>query len=120
MRALEFVNDQYASFYLTYYMKGLILNRVPVIKWLQLREVVSFSGVWGNLTDKNNPDLNPIGLYRFPEGTTPMGKTPYLECSFGVENIFKILRVDYYRRLTYLDHPNIKKGGIRIALRFSF
>ena len=38
----------------------------------------------------------------------------------GLENIFKILRIDYYRRLTYLNHPNIKKGGIRVALRFTF
>lgn len=42
------------------------------------------------------------------------------EASVGLENIFKILRIDYYRRLTYLDQPNIKKGGVRIALRFSF
>lgn len=120
MRALEFVTDQYVSFYLTYYMKGLILNRIPGVKWLRLREVISFSGVYGGLTDKNNPTLNPNGLYRFPEGTSPLGSTPYLEASVGLENIFKILRIDYYRRLTYLDQPNIKKGGVRIALRFSF
>ncbi len=120
MRALEFVSDQYVSFYLTYYLKGWILNRIPGIRWLQLREVVSFSGFYGGLTDKNNPAINPTGLYRFPEGTSPMGSTPYLEASVGLENIFKILRIDYYRRLTYLDQPNIKKGGVRIALRFSF
>lgn len=120
MRALEFVTDQYVSFYFTYYMKGLILNRIPGVKWLRLREVISFSGVYGGLTDKNNPTLNPNGLYRFPEETSPLGNTPYLEASVGLENIFKILRIDYYRRLTYLDQPNIKKGGVRIALRFSF
>ena len=120
MRALEFVSDQYVSFYFTYYMKGWILNRIPGVKWLRLREVISFSGFYGGLTDKNNPALDPTGLYRFPEGTSPMGRTPYLEASVGLENIFKILRIDYYRRLTYLDQPNIKKGGVRIALRFSF
>ena len=120
MRALEFVSDQYVSFYFTYYMKGWILNRIPGVKWLRLREVISFSGFYGGLTDKNNPALDPMGLYRFPEGTSPMGRTPYLEASVGLENIFKILRIDYYRRLTYLDQPNIKKGGVRIALRFSF
>ena len=100
--------------------KGWILNRIPGVKWLRLREVISFSGFYGGLTDKNNPALDPTGLYRFPEGTSPMGRTPYLEASVGLENIFKILRIDYYRRLTYLDQPNIKKGGVRIALRFSF
>ena len=105
--------------YLTYYLKGWILNRIPVVKWLKLREVVSFSGVYGNLTDKNNPDLTP-GLFRLPDGTMEMGNTPYMEFSVGLENILKVLRVDYYRRLTYLDNPGIKKGGFRIALRFSF
>ena len=104
---------------MTYYLKGWILNRIPLIKWLRLREVVSFSGVFGDLTDKNNPMLTP-GLFKLPEGTMPMGKQPYLEASVGLENILKILRIDYYRRLTYLDNPGIKKGGVRIALRFSF
>lgn len=124
MRAMEFISDQYVAFYFTYYLKGWILNRIPGVKWLRLREVISFSGFYGNLTDKNNPLIttpgHTDGLFRLPEGTTPIGHTPYLEASVGLENIFKILRIDYYRRLTYLDQPNIKKGGVRIALRFTF
>ena len=119
MNALEFVTDQYVSFNATYYLKGWILNRIPGIKWLRLREVRSFNMIYGGLTDKNNPTLTP-GLFLLPAGTQPLGSTPYMECSVGLENIFKILRIDYYRRLTYLDHPDIKKGGIRIALRFTF
>lgn len=119
MNAMEFVTDQYVSFYMTYYLKGWILNRVPLIKWLRLREVVSFSGVYGGLSDKNNPNMT-TGLFRLPDGTMPLGNQPYLEASVGLENILKILRIDYYRRLTYLDNPGIKKGGVRIALRFSF
>lgn len=124
MRAMEFISDQYVAFYFTYYLKGWILNRIPGVKWLRLREVISFSGFYGNLTDKNNPLITTSGhtggLFKLPEGTTPIGHTPYLEASVGLENIFKILRIDYYRRLTYLDQPNIKKGGVRIALRFTF
>ena len=119
MNALEFVTDQYVSFNATYYMKGWLLNRIPGIKWLRLREVLSFNMIYGGLTDKNNPTLTP-GLFLLPDGTQPLGSTPYMECSVGLENIFKILRIDYYRRLTYLDQPDIKKGGIRIALRFTF
>ena len=119
MNALEFVTDQYVSFNATYYLKGWILNRIPGIKWLRLREVLSFNMIYGGLTDKNNQTLTP-GLFLLPDGTQPLGSTPYMECSVGLENIFKILRIDYYRRLTYLDHPDIKKGGIRIALRFTF
>lgn len=119
MSAMEFVTDQYVSFNATYYMKGFILNRIPIVKWLKLREVFSFNMIYGDLTKKNNPVYTP-NLFLFPEGTQPLGNVPYMEASVGLENIFKILRVDYYRRITYLNHPNIKKNGIRIAVRFSF
>jgi WD40 repeat protein len=121
MRAMEFVADQYISLNATYYLKGWILNRIPLIRWFKFREVVSFNGIYGKLSDRNNPALNPgKGLFMLPEGTTGLGDKPYMEVSFGLDNIFKILRVDYYRRLSYTDSPNIQKGGIRIALRFSF
>ena len=120
MNAMEFFADQYASFSATYYMKGWLLNRIPGIKWFKLREVLSFNGFYGSLSNKNNPAAGTNDLYLFPEGTRPIGKDPYMEVSVGLENIFKVLRVDYYRRLTYLSDPNINKHGVRIALRFSF
>jgi hypothetical protein len=120
MRAMEFVADRYVSLNATYYLKGWLLNRIPLIRWLKFREVVSFNGIYGNLSDRNNPALGHSNLFLLPEGTTGLGNKPYMEVSFGLENIFKILRVDYYRRLSWLDHPNIRKSGIRIALHFSF
>jgi len=120
MRAMEFISDEYASFFLTYYMKGLILNRIPLVNKLKLREVLSFSGMYGKLSDRNNPELNPAGLFQLPENTGPFGRDPYMEASVGIENILKILRIDYFRRLTYTDAPEISRHGFRIAFRFSF
>jgi hypothetical protein len=133
LHPLEFVADRYVSLHATYYLKGWILNRTPLLKWLRLREVVSLNAFFGNLTPRNNPDanlsnnsdgnLNP-SLFRLPENTRPLGRLPYVEASVGVENIFKILRLDYYRRLTYLT-PSAgsrppRQGGLRLALRFTF
>ena len=95
------------------------MNRIPFVKYLKLREVVAFHGVYGKLTDKNNPILSP-GLFILPEGTQPLGRTPYMECTVGIENIFKVARVDYVRRLSYLDVPGIQKHGVRFAMKFSF
>lgn len=120
MNALEFINDEYVSWDVTYYMNGNLLNRLPLIKKLKWREVFCFRGLWGNLTDKNNPDLNPEGLYRFPAGSHTMTSTPYMEASVGIENIFKFLRIDYVWRLTYLDNANIQKHGVRMTMAFSF
>ena len=120
MRPMEFISDEYISFFMTYYMKGVILNRIPVINQLKLREVASLSGMYGKLSDKNNPWINPIGLFQFPDEVGLFGSKPYMEASIGIENILRIIRIDYYKRLTYLNAPNIQKSGLRIAFRFSF
>ena len=120
MNAIEFLSDEYAEWDVTYYMNGNLLNRIPLIKKLKWREVFSFRGMWGHLTDKNNPALNPEGLYRFPEGSYTFDKTPYMEVGVGIENIFKFLRLDYVWRLTYRDHPGIQERGIRFRMKASF
>lgn len=120
MNALEFINDEYASWDLTYYMNGLLLNRIPLIKKLKWREVFCFRGLWGHLTEKNDPANRTEGLYEFPEGTYRLGKTPYMEASVGIENIFKFMRLDYVWRLNYLDNPGIQKRGVRCTMRISF
>jgi len=119
MNATEFINDQYVSWDLDYNLSGFVLNRIPLIQDLKLREILSFRGVYGSLDDKNDPSLSK-GLFRFPAGTYKMGKDPYMEAGVGVENIFKVLRIDYVWRMTYLHHPGIDKTGIRFVLDFSF
>ncbi len=121
MNAMEFMNDQYLSWDITYFMNGALLNRVPLIKYLKMREVISFKGLYGSLSDKNNPEKN-LDLFRFPTGALcrPMEKTPYMEMSVGLDNILTILRVDYVWRLTYRNTPGVDKSGFRIALHFTF
>ena len=120
MNAMEFISDEYASWDLTYYMNGNLLNRLPVIKKLKWREVFAFRGMWGHLSDKNNPANGGEGLYLFPNGSYTFGKAPYMEASVGIENIFKFIRLDYVWRLNYLDHPDIQSKGIRFMMRMSF
>ena len=45
---------------------------------------------------------------------------PYVEAALGVENIFKVLRVDALWRLSYLDHENIVKFGLRATFQVNF
>ena len=128
MKPMEFMMDEYVSLYMTYYFKGWILNRIPGINKLKLRGVVSFAGIYGGLTKKNNPYLETgNGLYEFPHTawengdvnnafdnsgylkdgfrtSSPIGKLPYMEITAGFENIFKFIRIDYIRRLTYNDY----------------
>lgn len=121
MNAMEFANDQYLSWDLTYWANGALFNRIPFIKYLRLREVVSFRGLYGKLSDKNNPELHNE-LFRFPFDSfaAPMKKQPYMEIGVGIDNILTILRVDYVWRLTYRNTPNVDRGGVRVQLHFTF
>ena len=120
MNPMEFINDSYAQWDLTYWANGLILNYIPIIKRLKLREAFMFKGVWGHLSDRNKPWLNP-DLYGFPEinNTQLMSDTPYMEVGVGLDNLLKVFRVDYTWRLTYRDNPGACKQGLRFTFHFS-
>lgn len=124
MNAMEFFNDEYFSWDLTYYMNGLIFNRLPLIRKLNWREVITCRGMYGRLSDKNRPDpLNTGNLYKFPYENDEyhyLAGKPYMEVAVGIENIFRVLRVDYVRRITYTDLPGIDKNGIRIQFHIQF
>lgn len=127
MQPLEFIMDRYASLFATYHLKGLILRHIPLIRRLKLREVVSFSMLYGSLSDKNScassgstGTISHEGLYQLPVGVSPLGSTPFMEWSIGVENILKFIRIDYVRRLTYTEGlTEQQKGNFRIQLRFT-
>lgn len=129
LNAMEFVNDRFAEWNLKYFLNGWIFNTMPLFKKLKWREVVTFRGFYGKLSEKNDPDAlradgsfrNP-DLFRFPsDGTVyKMGHEPYMEVTFGIENIFRLLRVEYIRRLNYLDHKNVQENGIQVAVHLNF
>ena len=113
--------DKYVALYATYYLKGWIFNRIPLWNRLKLREVVSFSGIYGGLSSKNLPTANTLGLYVLPDGCSPMGKVPYMEFTAGIENILQFIRIDYVRRISYAKGlKGWDKNGIRVSFRVSF
>ena len=120
---MEFLNDRYASVNLGWNLNGKLFNRIPLLKHLKWREYIGFKCLWGKLTDKNNPAMNPNSslLMQFPEGATIMDShRPYMEVSFGIHNILKLFHVEYVRRLNYLDLPTAHKHGVRLMMQMTF
>lgn len=123
LNTMEFVTDSYASWFVTYYANGAILNYIPLVKKLKLREVFSCNGYWGTLSSRNRTSGVP-GALALPDaraGRDALRHTPYVEVSAGIENILKCLRVDYVWRITHRNPGyDISRGGVRVALHFTF
>ena len=121
---MEFLNDRFASLYISWDFNGKIFNRIPLLKKLKWREYIGFRCLWGGLSDKNNPFLEQNSksdiLMLFPEGCHVMdSKKPYYEFSVGIHNIFKLIHVEYVRRLNY-HYENTHKDGVRFMVRMTF
>lgn len=117
MNYYEFVSDQYFSITYAHHFDGLIFNHLPLIRKLKWREVVHVRCLYGTLKDKNRE------YSLFPGQMRSFENIPYWEAGVGIENIFRIIRVDAIWRLNHLhDLPNVNPArfGLFVSLYFSF
>lgn len=103
MNYYEFASDQWVSCFYEHHFNGFFLGRIPLLKRLHLREVLVVKGVWGSLSDKNNGSIPEYGApMLFPVGMSSVRK-PYFEAGVGVENIARLVRIDFIWRLSHRD-----------------
>ncbi|SFF30227.1 DUF5686 and carboxypeptidase-like regulatory domain-containing protein [Thermoflexibacter ruber] len=119
MNFFEFVSDRALSFSYVHRFEGLIFNRLPLIKKLKWRFLATANVLYGGLR-KENIDLIPVTT---PDGIplrtfSALRDEPYIEVGYGIENIFRFLRIDFVHRLTYLDRPHISRFGIKGSVQF--
>jgi len=113
MNFLEFISDRYASAFIENHWEGLFFNWIPGINKLKLRLVTQQRILYGAL---KGPHAQNVII---PNYVKSFGNTPYVECSIGLENILKVIRVDLVWRATHLT-PGISPFGIRGRFSFNF
>jgi len=114
MKYYEFASDQYASVGLFHHFEGLLFNKIPLVKKLKWREVVTCKALWGSVNEKNRRTLI------FPTTLNALGNEPYVEVSAGIENIFKVFRIDALWRSTYLRPRAIDNFGVKFGFQLAF
>lgn len=121
MNFFEFVTDQYVALNYEHHFDGLFTNRTPLIKKWKLRLFATGKGVWGSVT-KENLALIPQkdAQNRDVSGFGEINREPYIEVGYGVENILRVIRVDFIHRLTHLDNPNARPFGVKLQLQLKF
>ncbi|MAO17458.1 MAG: hypothetical protein CMH44_11395, partial [Muricauda sp.] len=111
----EFVTDTYATVHLEHNFNGRLFSRIPLLRKLNLREIVGVRGAWGQLSEENIALSAPTNIpLMAPEDQV------YWEYSLGVGNIFKILRIDFNFRGNYLENPDARAFGITGTFGFNF
>ena len=123
MNYYEFASDAWLSLFYEHHFKGFFLGKIPFMKKLKWREEFIYKGLIGTLADKNNgslPDTQAVLL--FPEGMTSVSK-PYFETGVGIENIFRLFRVDAIWRLTHREKrpgQDIQNFAINVSVYLNF
>ncbi len=124
MNRYEFASDTYAQLVLEHHFDGFFFNKVPLFRKLKWREVATFKAVIGSISDANRaanlPNLfNPNEADNY-NGFRAPSREPYMEAGIGIENIFKILRIDALWRINYLDNPQANRFAVVGGFYFFF
>jgi len=114
MNFLEYASDRFVSVHAQQHVGGLLMDRIPLLNKLKWRNFVFARAYWGDITAKNNSET-----YRFPDNLRAL-TYGYYEAGFGIENIFKIARVDFSWRFTDRNAPDIYTFIVKPSFRFSF
>lgn len=119
----EFASDSWVAWFYEHHFNGLLLGRLPLIKKLRWREVLVFKGVWGTLSHRNDGSRPGSGApLLFPAGMSSVS-TPYLEAGFGVESIFRLLRIDCIWRLTHREPvagEEVQRFAVNLGVQLKF
>jgi len=113
MNYQEYVSDRYASVALEHHFQGFFFNKVPLLRKLQLREVIGGRWLIGDMDESDHDQLV------FPEGMQSLSGKSYGEISAGIENILKIIRIDAVWRLTE-SKVDYDRFSILFSLNFTF
>ncbi len=109
----EFVTDEYATFQWEHNFNGKLFARIPFMRKLNWREIIGVKGVYGTISNENKA-LNASGLvYKAPTD-------PYWEYNAGIGNIFKVFRLDFSWRGSYLNVPETNNFTIKGSFGFYF
>lgn len=123
MNYYEFASDLWVALFYEHHFKGFFLGKIPWMKKLKWREVFIFKALVGTLEKRNNGSLADTKAdLLFPLGMSSVSK-PYFETGVGIENIFRVLRIDAIWRLSHRkDVPgqNVQNFAVNFSLNLNF
>jgi hypothetical protein len=133
MNRFEYISDRYAGINFEHNVGNGMFRLIKPTRSLKLRQFWTAKLLWGNLSDANKK-LNYTDQY-YDESTMKfntetgtgwfpfqtLGDKTYMELGTGVDNIFKVLRIDLIWRVLPSDPaPATKRFGVFGSFKIQF
>jgi hypothetical protein len=110
---IEFISDRYVIGFAENRWEGLFFDRIPLLKASKIRLITTERIMLGSLSPKHNQALI------IPDFVRPFNGVPYVEVGIGIENIFKVIRIDVLYRATH-QMPGTSPFGIKARYSLNF
>ncbi len=110
---IEFISDRYVIGFAENRWEGLFFDRIPLLKASKIRLITTERIMLGSLSPKHNQALI------IPDFVRPFNGVPYVEVGIGIENIFKVIRIDFLYRATH-QIPGTSPFGIKARYSLNF
>lgn len=114
MNHYEFYTDRYVSASAVHHFDGWLWRRIPLLRKIDWRELISAKILWGHLDSKNKNLMIP------PSPVSQIKDMPYIEAGTGLENVLRFFRVDMLWRITYRNNPGVQPNGVRLSAQLIF
>ena len=115
MNNFQYAADKYLALHAEWNGQGILFNLIPGIRYLRLRELVTFKLAYGTYSDKHNEVLPFSTLHSSLSTLT----TPYVELGCGIGNIFRVLDIHSVWRLTNWQDATTPRWAMRFRLHIS-
>lgn len=114
MNRFEYLSDTYAGINIEHNVGSGLFRFIPITRKLKWRQFWNAKAVWGSLNAANTALNNSTGAFKTLSGNT------YLEVGTGIDNILKILRLDFVWRVLPRPLPVNKTSRFGIFGSFQF
>lgn len=114
---LKLLTDRYVSWNVTCRLRGLLFNHIPIVKQWGWREVIGARTLWLPGTVLEHSTDGALYQPGNPYVSSPLAPLPSIRMVIGIDNIFRIVEVDYYRRITHRDLLSSGSDGIEVKIK---
>lgn len=111
MSRYEYVSDRYAGFTIEHHFDKKLLNLLPLLRRVNVRQFWNVKAVWGDLSPANKRlNCREYDTFRMRS----LNGSPYIELGTGLDNIFRYFRLDCVWRFA---PPEVARPGLPSPMR---